>query len=50
MIETIPSNKTQLQLRFVLEIKDLKLCLKSKGNRINLNYVKSIKINSGRAI
>ena len=50
MIETMSSNKTQLQLRFVLKIKDLKLCLKSKGNRINLNYVKSIKINSGRAI
>ena len=36
----------QLQLRFVLKINDLK----SKVRRTNLNSVKSIKINSGRAI
>ena len=43
MIESISSKKTSLQLRFVLKIKDLKI----KVRRINLNYVKSIKTNSG---
>ena len=42
----MPSNKTLLQLRLVLKIRDLK----SKVRRINLYYVKSIKINSGQAI
>ena len=46
MTETMSSNKTKLQLRFVLKIKDVKC----KVRRINLNYVKSVKINSGRAI
>ena len=44
MIETMPSNKTQLHLRLVLKIKDLK----SKVRRIN--YAKSVRINSGQAI
>ena len=44
MIETMPSNKTQLHLRLVLKIKDLK----SKLRRIN--YAKSVRINSGQAI
>ena len=46
MIATISSNKTQLQLRFALKIKDLKC----KIRRINLNYVKSAKTDSGQAI
>ena len=33
MIETMPSNKTQLHLRLVLKIEDLK----SKVRRVNLN-------------
>ena len=46
MIETMSSNKTLLQLSLVLKIKDLK----PEVRRFNLNYIKSIKINSGRAI
>ena len=46
MIETISSNKTLLQLSLALKIKDLK----PEVRRFNLNYIKSIKINSGRAI
>ena len=46
MIATISSNKTQLQLRLVLKIKDLKC----KIRRINLNYVKSAETDSGQAI
>ena len=44
MIETMPSNKTQLHLRLALKIKDLK----SKVRRIN--YAKLVRINSGQAI